>query len=214
MTAALAPAADLSSGGMRVSGLTVSYGGTPMIGPVSFEVPAGASVTIVGETGAGKTLLLRSLMGLLPAGFDMAGEVYLSDAGSPLRTAAELRAQLGRHVGVVLQNPFRAFDPLRPVGRQVTEGVLRRNRRYSVARRLAGLFASYAVQRPALVADWSAGRDTDGLGGPLDPDLAWQPELWRRLVDRVGESAPEVRHAETVARLRDNLLSATQATGK
>ena len=50
---------------------------------------------------------------------------------------------------------------------------LRRNRRYSVARRLAGLFASYAVQRPALVTDWREGRDTDGAGGlPDGPALA------------------------------------------
>ena len=55
------------------------------------------------------------------------------------------------------------------------------SRRYSVARRLAGLFAWYAVQRPALVTDWREGRDTDGAGGPVDGDLAWQPELWRRL---------------------------------
>ncbi len=83
------------------------------------------------------------------------------------------------------------------------EALLRRNRRWSVARRLAGLFASYAVQRPALVSDWGAGRDTDGAGGPLDDDLAWQPELWRRLVTRVGEPAPDRRHADTLARLRD-----------
>ncbi len=81
-------------------------------------------------------------------------------------------------------------------------GALRRSRRYSVARRLAGLFASYAVQRPGLVTDWREGRDTDGCGSPVDPDLAWQPELWRRLVERVGASPPDVRHAETLARLR------------
>ncbi len=46
------------------------------------------------------------------------------------------------------------------------DGELRRNRRYSVARRLAGLFASYAVQRPTLVTDWREGRDTDGAGRP------------------------------------------------
>ena len=82
------------------------------------------------------------------------------------------------------------------------EGVLRRSRRYSVARRLAGLFAGYAVQRPALVTDWREGRDTDGAGGPVDGDLAWQPELWRRLVKRVGAVPPDVRHAETLGRLR------------
>ncbi|MBD8868125.1 exodeoxyribonuclease V subunit gamma [Nocardioides donggukensis] len=76
-------------------------------------------------------------------------------------------------------------------------------RRYAVARRLAGLFASYAVQRPTLVRDWRAGRDTDGAGGRLDDDLRWQPELWRRLLAAVGAPGPDERHATTLARLRD-----------
>ncbi|MCW2775529.1 MAG: recC [Nocardioides sp.] len=87
-------------------------------------------------------------------------------------------------------------------GLEGDEALLRRNRRYSVARRLAGLYASYAVQRPTLVTDWREGRDTDGIGGALDPDLHWQAELWRRLLDHVDAPAPDVRHAETVALLR------------
>ncbi len=82
------------------------------------------------------------------------------------------------------------------------EGALRRSRRYSVARRLAGLFASYAVQRPRLVTDWRDGADTDGWGEPLDDDLLWQPELWRRLLKVVDAAPPDVRHAETLDRLR------------
>ena len=82
------------------------------------------------------------------------------------------------------------------------EGTLRRSRRYSVARRLAGLFASYAVQRPQLVTDWREGRDTDGTGHPVDDDLAWQPELWRLLLARVDAAPPDVRHADTLQRLR------------
>lgn len=78
-----------------------------------------------------------------------------------------------------------------------TEAELRLGRRYSVARRLAGLFASYARQRPRLLADWLAGD-----AGDLDPDLAWQPELWRALVAAVPADPPHVRHADTVARLR------------
>src|SRR5215208_1750556 len=81
---------------------------------------------------------------------------------------------------------------------------LRRGRRFSVARRLAGLFASYAGQRPSLVSDWSAGRDTDGCGGELDRDLAWQPELWRRLVNRVDAPSPVERHRHTVDVLRED----------
>ncbi|GAB3246359.1 exodeoxyribonuclease V subunit gamma [Nocardioides dilutus] len=81
------------------------------------------------------------------------------------------------------------------------EAEFRRGRRYAVARRLAGLFASYAAQRPQLLADWSAGEATDGLGSPLDPDLAWQPPLWRALTAAVDAPVPAVRHAETLARL-------------
>jgi exodeoxyribonuclease V gamma subunit len=79
---------------------------------------------------------------------------------------------------------------------------LRRNRRYSVARRLAGLFSSYAVQRPQLVTDWREGRDTDGAGGELDDDLRWQPELWRRVLGRIDAPAPDLRHAAAVEALR------------
>ncbi|MGF9753731.1 exodeoxyribonuclease V subunit gamma [Microvirga sp. 0TCS3.31] len=75
-------------------------------------------------------------------------------------------------------------------------------RRYAVARRLAGLFSSYAVQRPQLLTDWRSGQPLDGAGGDLDDDLHWQPALWRRLLDRVDAPAPDLRHAETVARLR------------
>ena len=78
------------------------------------------------------------------------------------------------------------------------EAELRRGRRYSVARRLAGLFASYARQRPQLLADWLDGRATD-----LDPDLAWQPELWRALVERIDADPPHIRHEKTLARLRE-----------
>src|SRR4029079_9443693 len=79
---------------------------------------------------------------------------------------------------------------------------LRRNRRYSVAIRLASLFASYAAQRPTLITDVREGRDTDGACGSLATALAWQPDLWRRLLGRVAAPSPDVRHAATIAALR------------
>ncbi|MGB7504999.1 MAG: exodeoxyribonuclease V subunit gamma, partial [Mycobacterium sp.] len=79
------------------------------------------------------------------------------------------------------------------------EKELRQGRRYAVARRLAGLFASYARQRPQLLVDWLGGRTDD-----LDPDLQWQPELYRALLDHVDADPPHLRHAETVARLQNS----------
>lgn len=80
----------------------------------------------------------------------------------------------------------------------------RRSRRWSVAHRLAGLIASYADQRPALLTAWAAGEEES-----LAPDLRWQPELYRRLVAAVaardGEPAPDVRHRDLVrSLLRDD----------
>ncbi len=66
----------------------------------------------------------------------------------------------------------------------------RRGRRYAVARRIAGLFDGYAVDRPDMLDAWSRGQDTDGWGDPVPPDLAWQPELWRRLRDRIPAPDP------------------------
>ena len=82
------------------------------------------------------------------------------------------------------------------------EGELRRGRRYAVARRLAGLFASYAAQRPALLAAWSDGRDEDGDGREIAPDLRWQPELWRHLLAATDTPSPAERHAGVVQLLR------------
>ncbi|MET7280687.1 exodeoxyribonuclease V subunit gamma [Kribbella sp. NPDC005582] len=87
------------------------------------------------------------------------------------------------------------------------EAELRQGRRYAVAARLSRLFAAYAVQRPTVLADWSRGDDSDGRGARVDDDLSWQPELWRRLAARIDAPTPNVRHAETLAQLRDRPTS-------
>jgi exodeoxyribonuclease V gamma subunit len=74
------------------------------------------------------------------------------------------------------------------------ERELRQGRRYAVARQLAGLFASYARQRPQLLIDW------DGLPA----DLAWQRPLWDKLIQRIDAPPPHLRHADALARLRDS----------
>lgn len=89
------------------------------------------------------------------------------------------------------------------VGLSGEEADLRHGRRFALGRRLAGLFTSYAGQRPDLVRDWSEGRGGDGCGRELPDDLAWQPELWRRLVERIDAPPPHLRLEQTLARLRD-----------
>ena len=85
------------------------------------------------------------------------------------------------------------------------EKELRLGRRYAVARRIAGLFASYARQRPHLLIDW-----LDGGSGGLPSDVDWQPPLWRALAKLVPADPPHIRHQKTVARLRDSAVDLPQ----
>lgn len=78
----------------------------------------------------------------------------------------------------------------------------RAGRRFAAARHLARLFDVYGEHRPAMLRAWAVKEDEDGVGGEVPPDLRWQPELWRRLRERVGvpcpaETLPE--HCEAVA---------------
>ncbi|MGO9962809.1 MAG: ABC transporter ATP-binding protein [Acidimicrobiales bacterium] len=117
------------SGGLRVSELAITRkgdGGAPAIGPLSFQVEGGSAIGIVGESGSGKTLSLRAMMGLPPSGFERRGELHFVGDARALDTDEALRAELGRRLGVVLQDPFSAFDPLKSVGVQISEGVVRR----------------------------------------------------------------------------------------
>ncbi|GAB2729313.1 exodeoxyribonuclease V subunit gamma [Nocardia thraciensis] len=92
--------------------------------------------------------------------------------------------------------------PARHLGAGTDGGTHRSGRRFATAARIAALFDGYATQRPTLIADWTAGADTDGCGSPLPEDLGWQPELWRRLRAEIDSPSPAERLESACARLR------------
>ncbi|TSE01442.1 exodeoxyribonuclease V subunit gamma [Skermania sp. ID1734] len=79
----------------------------------------------------------------------------------------------------------------------------RLGRRYATASYITDLFARYGVQRPQLIIDWSRGNDCDGAGNELDDDVRWQPQLWRRLRERIGVASPAERLAEACLTVRE-----------
>lgn len=76
-------------------------------------------------------------------------------------------------------------------------------RRYGTAEHLTQLFRSYATHRPQMIVDWAAGSDTDGSDRVLDPDMRWQPHLWRLLRASIGTASPPERLDDVCAALRD-----------
>jgi urea transport system ATP-binding protein len=76
-----------------VSRLNQYYGGSHILRDLSFEIPAGKVTTLLGRNGVGKTTLLRTLMGLVPA---RSGEIVFERRSfNPLRSDERARAGLG-----------------------------------------------------------------------------------------------------------------------
>jgi oligopeptide/dipeptide ABC transporter ATP-binding protein len=89
----------------------------PLVEGVELRVSPGEVCGIVGESGAGKTLTVRALLGLLPSGMVARGEIAFDDRPARL---GDRRAD----TGVVLQNPASMLDPLMVLGKQLTEAVV------------------------------------------------------------------------------------------
>ncbi|MEV2271990.1 ABC transporter ATP-binding protein [Nonomuraea africana] len=113
---------------------------------VDVEVGLGETVALVGESGSGKTMAARSVLKLLPGNLSVsAGQLHV--AGTNVLTASleDLRRLRGDAVGMVFQDPMAAFNPVLPVGLQVTESV--RIRRRGMSKRECYALAAEVLDR-------------------------------------------------------------------
>lgn len=87
---------------------------------VSFAVSPGTAHGIVGESGCGKTTLLRAVLGLLPPNSEVSdGEVRI--AGETILSPDLAPTQAAPGVSIVFQEPMTALNPVMTVGRQISE---------------------------------------------------------------------------------------------
>lgn len=108
---------------LEVEGLTIDIGDRRVVDGVSFAVPDGARVGLIGESGSGKSLTALAVLGLLPDGATASGSIRWNGReliGLSDRELAELR---GDEIGIVFQEPRTALNPIRTVGRQIAESI-------------------------------------------------------------------------------------------
>ena len=118
---------------VEVRDLTVRFatddGPVAALNGVDFSVAAGEVMTILGESGSGKSVTLRALMRLLPprkaslSGTIRVGPHRIDTLGE--HQVAELRGPL---ISMIFQEPMLAFDPVYTIGRQIIETIIRHER--------------------------------------------------------------------------------------
>ena len=139
---------------LEVRNLSVAFeterGFSTAVDDISFTIPRGSCVGIVGESGCGKSVTAMSLVRLLPrpTGHITGGQIMFNGEDVVTMPHQRLRELRGGRIGFIFQEPMSAMDPLMKIGAQVEE-TLRIHTRVSAQQRKAwALEALSAVELP------------------------------------------------------------------
>ncbi|WP_211229589.1 ABC transporter ATP-binding protein [Nakamurella lactea] len=111
---------------LTVRGLRVDYGdpgaAIPAVRGIDLDVPAGAIVALLGESGSGKSATARAVLGLDQDGSRIAADEIRIGSTDLLRASDEQRRRArGSEVGLVMQDALSALNPVLSIGRQLGE---------------------------------------------------------------------------------------------
>ena len=101
--------------------LTYRKASKKLVEDVSFEVHPGECLGILGESGSGKSMTVKSILGLLDKNFQVSGSAVFDGHDLLKESKEELRRLRGSRITMVLQNPMTCFDPLYRIGNQMAE---------------------------------------------------------------------------------------------
>jgi len=117
----------LSSPALRVRNLSVwletKAGRVPVVDGIGFSIDAGQATGLVGESGCGKTMTAKAIMGQIPAtGIGVSADgIEVNGRDIYTLSARQKRSVLGRDIAMIFQQPATALDPVFTVGQQIAE---------------------------------------------------------------------------------------------
>jgi peptide/nickel transport system ATP-binding protein len=118
---------------LEIDDLHVAIDATPILRGVSLLLEQGRVRGLVGESGAGKTMVSRVVLGILPGNATITGGAVRFDGGDiTLLDEHARRHLLGREIALVPQNPMTALNPVARIGAQIDD-VLRMHLNLSAA---------------------------------------------------------------------------------
>jgi oligopeptide/dipeptide ABC transporter ATP-binding protein len=90
---------------------------------VSFDIPPGSSLGLIGESGSGKSLTCRSILRVLPPNAWLGGSVRFGDTDLTALSERVMRRYRGSRIGMVFQDPMTALNPVMRVGDSIAQVV-------------------------------------------------------------------------------------------
>lgn len=101
----------------------------PIVRGISYELSRGKVLAVVGESGCGKTMHALSILRLLPVGVTITGgHIFYNGQDILTMPKEELRQLRGANIAMVFQDPMTSLNPIRTVGKQLTETILAHRR--------------------------------------------------------------------------------------
>lgn len=104
-----------------IDDLSISSRDGAIVSGVSLALGKGRPLTLLGESGSGKSLVAQAIMGNLPGELRPSGRVIFRGVDLMRETSAQRRRRWGRSIGLLPQEPWLALDPTMCVGPQVPE---------------------------------------------------------------------------------------------
>ena len=154
---------------LDVSDLHLAIGDRPILRGISIGVASGKVVGLVGESGAGKTMLGRVVLGIQPHNSRVKSGKVLFDQNDITHQSERQRAHLlGREIALVPQNPMTALNPVMRCGDQIDEA-FHRTRLSPPERRARALtlLREVALQDPErILASYAAEEKCERLPQP------------------------------------------------
>lgn len=115
---------------LSIRGLRTSFGNTEVLHGVDLEIRRGEVLTLIGESGSGKSVLARSILGLAGKNACTNGEIEFDGRNLLKLSGAEMHKLRGADIGIIVQDAMAALNPMRTIGYQLCETIVYRHPDY------------------------------------------------------------------------------------
>lgn len=107
---------------LDVKDLSIYTKDKKIVNNLSFSLKKGECLGILGESGSGKSITCKAIMGLLDSNnFQIHGKVLYNNDDLIIKNKEHMRQIRGKNIAMILQNPMTCFDPLYNIGFQIDE---------------------------------------------------------------------------------------------